>query len=87
MNLPRYISPTLVLVCFAALPWAGAQETPSSTLLTTEHYLDFEKAGDAQISPDGTRIVYTRQYVNQIEDKWESALWIMNADGSRTGFS
>jgi dipeptidyl aminopeptidase/acylaminoacyl peptidase len=63
-----------------------AQETRSSTLLTTEHYLDWERVSDAQISPDGTRIVYTRQAVNKLEDKWESALWILNADGSQHRF-
>jgi dipeptidyl aminopeptidase/acylaminoacyl peptidase len=63
-----------------------AQEKPSSTLLTTEHYLDWERVSDAQISPDGSRIVYTRESVNKLEDKWESALWILNADGSQHRF-
>jgi dipeptidyl aminopeptidase/acylaminoacyl peptidase len=63
-----------------------AQETRSTTLLTTEHYLDWERVSDAQISPDGSRIVYTRQHVNQLEDKWESELWILNADGSQHRF-
>ena len=39
-----------------------------------------------QISPDGARIVYTRQQVNKIEDRWDSSLWIMNADGSQHRF-
>src|SRR5262245_21705239 len=63
-----------------------AQEIKSATLLTTDHYLDWERVSDAQISPDGTRIVYTRQAVNKQEDKWESALWILNADGSQHRF-
>ena len=63
-----------------------AQETRSATLLTTEHWLDWERVSDAQISSDGSRIVYTRQTVNQLEDKWESSLWILNADGSQHRF-
>ena len=63
-----------------------AQEKASSTLLTSEHWLDWERVSDAQISPDGSRIVYTRQAVNKLEDKWESALWILNADGSQHRF-
>src|SRR5438270_11221427 len=63
-----------------------AQETRSETLLTTEHWLDWERVSDAQISPDGSRIVYTRQHVNKLEDKWESNLWILNADGSQHRF-
>ena len=63
-----------------------AQETRSATLLTTEHWLDWERVNDAQISPDGSRIVYTRQHVNKLEDKWDSELWILNADGSQHRF-
>ena len=80
----RFIGALIV----AALGGAAlaAQETRSTTLLTTEHYLNWERVSDAQISPDGSRIVYTRQAVNQAEDKWESALWILNADGSQHRF-
>ena len=63
-----------------------AQEKRSDTLLTTEHYLDWERVSDAQISPDGARIVYTRQHVNKMEDRWDSELWILNADGSQHRF-
>ena len=77
-----------VALCAAVLAasFLPAQETPSATRLTTEHYFDLERVSNAQISPDGARIVYTRQQVNKIEDKWESALWIMNADGSQHRF-
>ena len=63
-----------------------AQETPSPNRLTSEHYFDLERISSAQISPDGARIVYTRQQVNRLEDKWDSGLWIMNADGSQHRF-
>src|SRR5215510_12622762 len=71
-------------IAFALMyaPGLRAQETRSSNRLTTEHYLDWERVNDAQISPDGARIMYTRQHANKLEDKWESELWIMNADGS-----
>jgi dipeptidyl aminopeptidase/acylaminoacyl peptidase len=62
------------------------QETRSSTLLTTEHYLDWERVRDAQISPDGARIVYTREHVNKLEDKWESETWMLRNDGSEHRF-
>jgi dipeptidyl aminopeptidase/acylaminoacyl peptidase len=68
----------------AATP--GAQESRSRDLLTTEHYLDFERVSDAQISPDGSRIVYTRQHVNKLEDRWDSELWMLNADGGQHRF-
>src|SRR2546423_15345510 len=65
---------------------AASQETASDTLLTVNHYLDWEQVADPQASPDGSQIIYTRRWVNKLEDKWESALWIMNADGSHQRF-
>jgi dipeptidyl aminopeptidase/acylaminoacyl peptidase len=65
---------------------ARAQEVASDTLLTVDHYLDWEQVADPQISPDGAQVVYTRRWVNKVDDKWESALWIMNADGSHHRF-
>src|SRR5262245_17320718 len=64
----------------------GAQEHRSPNLLTTDHYMDLERVNDAQIAPDGSRIIYTRQHVNTLEDKWDSELWIVNADGSQNRF-
>ncbi len=64
----------------------AAQETPSANRLTTEHYFELERIANAQISPDGARLIYTRQLANRLEDKWESSLEIMNADGSQHRF-
>src|SRR5947207_5410707 len=78
--------PALLLSLLLAPIAIAAQETASDTLLTVAHYLDWEQASDPQISPDGAQIVYTRRWVNKLEDKWESALWIMSADGSHQRF-
>jgi dipeptidyl aminopeptidase/acylaminoacyl peptidase len=74
----------LVAICLCHT--AAAQETASDTLLTVNHYLDWEQVADPQISPDGSRIVYTRRWVNKLEDRWDSGLWIVNADGSKNRF-
>jgi dipeptidyl aminopeptidase/acylaminoacyl peptidase len=73
------------LVSLAAFT-AASQETHSATRLTNDHYFDFERVSNAQISPDGAHIVYTRQQANKIEDRWDSSLWIMNADGGQHRF-
>src|SRR6185503_19692829 len=49
-------------------------------------YLEMETVSDAQISPDGTQIIYTRGWIDKMNDKRETALWIMNADGTRNRF-
>ncbi|HJY86447.1 MAG TPA: S9 family peptidase [Candidatus Acidoferrales bacterium] len=63
---------------------ANAQ-TPSHKL-SLDLYLEFEEVTDPQISPDGKQVVFTRRWVDKLNDKWESALWVMNADGSRQRF-
>ncbi len=74
------------LISFTFGGVAPAQETASDTLLTVEHFLDLERVGGPQLSPDGSQIIFTRGHVDQMEDRWDSELWIMNADGSRTRF-
>ena len=83
---PRFmLSLTLCTLSFAPAALRG-QETPSDTLLTVNHYLDWEQVAEPQLSPDGAQIIYTRRWVNKIEDRWDSALWIMNADGTKNRF-
>jgi len=83
------LASALLLVSLEALAApvpAGAQETQSANLFTTRHSLDLERISNAQISPDGRQIIYTRGWVNQLEDKWESALWIMDSNGGHNRF-
>src|SRR5262250_2676517 len=88
MTTTRRVAVAILCAVVAAIGGSAlrAQETRSDALLTTEHWLDWERVSDAQISPDGARVVYTRQVVNKLEDKWESSLWIVNADGSQNRF-
>ncbi len=65
----------------------------SSSLAQTEKgklaldlYLEMEEVSDPQISPDGAQIIYTRQWVDKMNDSRESSLWMMNADGSKNRF-
>ena len=74
-----------------ALLWAPpapalAQETPADDMLTVGHYLEMERVSDPQISPDGSQVVYTRSWVDKMEDRFQSAVWIMDADGGRARF-
>jgi dipeptidyl aminopeptidase/acylaminoacyl peptidase len=60
--------------------------SPRTDRLTLETFLEMETVSDPQFSPDGTQILYTRGWVDKINDRRESALWIMNADGTRNRF-
>jgi dipeptidyl aminopeptidase/acylaminoacyl peptidase len=82
-----FFTTTFAALAAAPLPApAGAQETRSDTLLTVDHYLDFETVGEPQISPDGSQIVYARRFVDKMADRFQTELWIMRADGSRNRF-
>jgi Tol biopolymer transport system component len=77
------------LICFLAVgpaAHAGAEEAATDSLHSVADFLDWERVSDPQISPDGKQVIYTRRWVNQLTDRWESQLWIMNADGSRNRF-
>lgn len=86
MRYRHALLPVLLAVALFLPAGSGAQETPSGIRLTVSHFLDLEGVGDPQLSPDGSQIVYRRSWVNKLEDRWESALWIMNADGSKNRF-
>ncbi|MDP9008084.1 MAG: S9 family peptidase [Pseudomonadota bacterium] len=56
-------------------------DAESSGRFTVGRYLDLQSASAPQISPDGSQILYTRTMVNKLEDKYQSAIWIVNSDG------
>ncbi|MGQ0737223.1 MAG: S9 family peptidase [Acidobacteriota bacterium] len=73
-------------LALAALPAVLAAQAPVSDRLTLDLFLEYETVADPQISPDGTQIIYTRQFVDKQNDRRESSLWVMNADGAKNRF-
>jgi len=69
------------MLCFIVPLPAVAQQ--ANDRITLDLYLEWESVADPQLSPDGNQIVFTRRWVDKINDRWASSLWIMNADGSR----
>ena len=80
----RTLFPSLLLVLFLA-PGLDL-EAQSPDRLALDLYMEWEDVQNPQLSPDGTQILYTRRWVNPIDDRWDSQIWIMNADGSRARF-
>ncbi len=82
----------MMLVAVAALTLGGVQGLDArqsagpSNRLDLDLYWEYETVSDPQISPDGTQIVYTRQGMDRVNDKRDSSLWVMNADGSKNRF-
>lgn len=61
---------------------ASAQQARPQNHVTTEAYLDWEEVSAPRLSPDGTQIIFSRRWVDKMNDRWETSVWIMNADGS-----
>lgn len=75
----------LALGLLLLIAWIASSHAQVARL-TLDRYLEWEEVSDPQISPDGQRIVFTRRWVDVQKDRWASALWIMNADGSQQRF-
>lgn len=79
MKYSRILSQAALAAMWAV---AGLQAQQAKGTITVEQYLDWEEVQAPQLSPDGTQIIFTRRWVDKMNDKWESSLWLMNADGS-----
>jgi dipeptidyl aminopeptidase/acylaminoacyl peptidase len=78
---------TLALVALLlSVPQAAASQAATQDRIQVEDWLDWERVRDPQISPDGSRVLYTRERVDKINDSWEGAVWMIDSDGSRNRF-
>ena len=81
MARPRtHLALLLPLLLFPAA--LAAQNEPDGTLKLAT-YLDWETVSNPQISPDGSEIIFTKGWVDKINDRRSSSIYIMNVDGSR----
>jgi dipeptidyl aminopeptidase/acylaminoacyl peptidase len=63
-------------------PFLVQAQRPSDKITLTD-YFEWEGVAGPTLSPDGRNILFTRNWVDKVNDRRESSLWIMNADGSR----
>lgn len=73
-----------LVVSLFALSAVGADS--GAGRFTVARYLDLQSARTPQISPDGSQILYTRTMIDKQADKYQSSIWIVNADGSHHRF-
>ena len=72
--------------CRRSSPLRTLRRNVANDRLNLDLYWEYETVSDPQLSPDGAQIIYTRGWIDKINDKRESSLWIMNADGSKNRF-
>jgi len=81
---PFLVTALALLACVGHPGPVTAQSTGQAMrTLSLEDYLEWEWVSNPRISPDGREILYTRSWVDKVNDARESAVWIMNVDGTR----
>ena len=72
----------LLLLALVLLSTTQARAQDGGTL-SLDMYLEMESASNPRISPDGEEILWTRGWVDKVNDRRRSSVWIMDADGTR----
>lgn len=72
------------LILVLAITSAFAQDNIKT--LKVDDYFDMESVSSPQISPDGSTIIYNRRWINKYEDRSQTDLWIMDADGNNNRY-
>jgi dipeptidyl aminopeptidase/acylaminoacyl peptidase len=80
MNSSRLLAALLAtLVVFGPASAGGAKDAR----LTMDTFMEMESIGSPAISPDGRQIVFSRSFVDKINDQNRSNLWIVDVQGER----
>src|ERR1044072_407365 len=79
----KLVLKVVIALCFASvLTGSPAAAQSNSNRLAAQDAFDLEFATDPQISPDGKRIIYVRQFSDIMSDKNYYNLWVINFDGT-----
>jgi len=81
---PRRIFSGLALLLIVALCLPSSLRAADKRMITEMDLFKFVWIADAQISPDGSRVVFVRVWVNQKADRYDTALWIVPTNGGPT---
>lgn len=71
-----------ILLSVSSITTFSQNSKSLTTNLEINDVFDMEMISDAQISPDGSRIIYQRNFMDIMTDRKHSNLWIINVDGS-----
>ncbi len=75
---------SILFVAFSSATTAWSQAAGESyRLLDKATYLEMETVSRPQISPDGRHVVFVRGWVDKMNDRARSNLWIVDIDGRR----
>ena len=72
----------MMLLAFIAIPTIAQEKAR----LSLDHYENYEWTSNPRLSPNGQQVLYSRTWINLVDDKRETDLWIMNSDGATNRF-
>ncbi len=75
------VARSILVLALLLGPAAGAQR-PSDRLSLAD-YMEWETVSGPQLSPDGKQIIFSRGWIDKVNDRRQNSLWVMNVDGSR----
>ncbi len=78
---PRTVRSCLLALSLSITGLTALAEGPENTRFRPIDVFDLEYASDPQVSPDGERIVYVRNFMDIMSDRVRSNLWTIQSDG------
>lgn len=78
----RPLTGLLLVVLFGLATASGLLRAQARRPITETDLFKFTWIADPQVSPDGSQIVFVRVAANEKEDRYETALWVVPANGS-----
>ncbi len=81
---PVLVAAAALLAAIAGAPLAGQQnggQEDAGRTFTVDDAIDMVRVSGPQLSPDGSRILFTRNELDWEENKRESRIWVVGADG------
>jgi len=78
----RFLVP--VLICFSTAFLALAQSASGKRVITEKDLFDFVWIANPQMSPDGTRVAFTRVNVDAKRTGYETSIWTVSVSGSES---
>jgi dipeptidyl aminopeptidase/acylaminoacyl peptidase len=81
----RFSTKIMVLGLISLFVYSSAiyAEEKSYKLLASETFMEMESIGSPSISPDGKYILFTRSWMDKVNDRSRSNLWMADVEGNR----
>jgi dipeptidyl aminopeptidase/acylaminoacyl peptidase len=72
----------LAILTTLALRGPGSAQEPSSQTLSVDDVIDMAQVSSPRLSPDGTRVLFTKRELDWNENERNGRIWIVSMDGT-----